>query len=112
LGGGGIIWDYDRILTSRDIVLTVPASGASPQTAVTDTQFTASVSWEDVTNGVTPFTGTFASGNTYRAVITVTPVEGYTLVGIRARHFTVNGAVPAAANAVSSGVVGMDFTVP
>ncbi|MDR2899894.1 MAG: hypothetical protein LBV20_00035 [Treponema sp.] len=112
LGGGGIIWVYDRVITSRNITITVPAAGETPQTEFINGQFTASVSWADLTNSVDPFSGVFVSGNQYRAVITVIPLKGYTLVGVRPGHFTVNGASPTTTNTLSSGFVEMLFTVP
>jgi hypothetical protein len=112
LGGGGIIWVYDRVITSRNIVITIPAAGETPQTEFVNGQFTAAILWADVSNSVDPFSGAFISGNTYRAFITITPLKGYTLTGVRPGLFTVNSGVPTKSNLLSSGHVEMDFTVP
>ena len=62
-------------------VLTAPAAGASPVTELSaaDGSWTASVVWTDASGNVVSSSDTFGYSTTYRAGITVTPAEGYSL---------------------------------
>jgi len=75
-----------------------PATGGSPATAITETaQYTGAVTWSD--NPVV-----FAASTTYTATITLTAKTGFTLQGVAADFFTVEGATPVN-NPANSGVV-------
>ena len=74
-----------------------PAFGATPVTTITETdQYTGIVSWNS-----TP--ATFAASTVYTATITLTAKVGFTLTGVAANSFMVEGAT--ATNEVNSGVV-------
>ncbi len=70
--------------------LTIPATGATPVTSITDAQFTGTVTWS-------PADATFAASTGYTATVTLTPASGYTLSGF-AGTFTVAGATSVANN--------------
>jgi len=68
--------------------VTAPVKGAAPVTAITENeQFTGTVTWAPAITG-----GKFAAGTVYTATITLTPKTGYTLTGVPADFFTVEGA--------------------
>ena len=77
--------------------VTVPATGATPVTSITETaQYTGTVVWE-------PEDVTFLENTSYTATITLTPKAGYTLSGVTANYFTVAGA--ASSNTANSGII-------
>jgi len=78
--------------------VTAPTVGGTPVTAITPTaQYTGVVAW-------TPVATTFAGEKVYAAKITLTAKEGYTLTGVTANFFTVEGATTVP-NEADSGVV-------
>ena len=77
--------------------ITAPVAGETPATAVTETeQFTGTVAW-------TPADAVFEE-KVYTAVITLTAKAGYTLEGVPADFFIVDGA-NTVTNAANNGVV-------
>ncbi|MDR3172246.1 MAG: hypothetical protein LBU17_11610 [Treponema sp.] len=80
----------DAVITVHDISLNRPATGQSPVTQIANTQYTGRVEWKDEVGGTTP--DTFKAYTKYTATITLTPKSGYTLDGVAANFFTVNGA--------------------
>jgi hypothetical protein len=94
--------------------LTAPAKGAAPDSAIDDNiQYTGAVEWvSDNANSISqPLT--FAIGGTYTARITLTPKDGYTLRGVRADSFNVDGAPvgTAVTNPVNSGEITVTFPI-
>jgi hypothetical protein len=78
--------------------VTVPETGATPVTTITETaQYTGTVTW-------TPTDNPFQGSTVYTATITLTPKAGFTLTGVAANFFTVTGAA-IVTNTTDSGVV-------
>lgn len=78
--------------------VTVPVNGATPVTTITDTaQYTGIVSWSG-----TP--AAFEASTEYTATITLEAKAGYTLDGVTANFFTVEGA-SLVRNSANSGIV-------
>ncbi|MCL2151438.1 MAG: CotH kinase family protein [Oscillospiraceae bacterium] len=85
--------------------VTVPVAGAAPVTVIAETyQYTGAVVWSPAVS-----VG-FANNTVYTATITLTAKTGYTLTGVAANFFTVDGAA-SVSNAASSGVVTVVFPV-
>lgn len=77
--------------------VTVPATGAIPDLAVTAIdQYTGSIAWS-------PDVSPYAASTPYTAIITLTAGSGYTFAGVAADSFIVPGATTT--NLVNSGVV-------
>ena len=77
--------------------VTAPVTGGTPVTTPIETaQYTGTVVWNE-----SP--ATFAGDTVYTATITITPKSGFTLDGVAANLFTVDGAT--ATNTANSGVV-------
>jgi len=75
-----------------------PVTGATPVTTITPTaQYTGTVTWSGSPS-------TFAGATVYTAWITLTPKASYTLTGVAANFFTVDGATTDT-NPANSGVV-------
>ncbi|MDR3342037.1 MAG: hypothetical protein LBT14_04475 [Treponema sp.] len=92
----------DTVITIQAISLNRPATGQMPVTQIQPTeQYTGTVSWQDGA-GHTP--NQFSADTGYTAIITLTPQSGYTLDGVAANFFTVNGATKTT-NSAQSGVV-------
>ncbi|MBA7590931.1 hypothetical protein ES708_33075 [subsurface metagenome] len=84
--------------------VTAPVTGATPVTAIDETvQYTGAVTWEPAV------VGTFAAVTVYTATITLTPKAGYTLTGVEADFFTVDGEAVDVANVANSGEVSVIF---
>ncbi|MDR0472620.1 MAG: polysaccharide deacetylase family protein [Treponema sp.] len=78
-----------------------PKTGATPVKAITaSSQFTGTVEW-------TPDHTVFLTSTQYTASITLTPIKGYTLQGVNANFFKVNGAETT--NSAGTGVVTAKF---
>jgi len=78
--------------------VTAPVTGATPVTAITETtQYTGTVTWSPDND---PFQGSVI----YTATITLRAKTGYTLTGVAADFFTVDGATTVT-NAADSGVI-------
>ena len=83
--------------------VTPPVTGATPVTAITDTdQFTGTVAWADADGNAVG--ATFEDATVYTATITLAAKEGFTFEGVEADFFTVAGATEFN-NAANSGVV-------
>jgi hypothetical protein len=81
--------------------LTAPVAGEPAVTAITESaQFTGTVTWEPAL----PEDGRFAYNTAYKATITITPKQGYTLLGIPKNFFNVV-AMTGETNAKDSGDV-------
>ena len=77
--------------------VTGPVTSETPVTEIVETeQYTGTVTWS-------PAHSTFAPGTKYTATITLTPKPGYTLTGVPADYFAVDGAD--CTNAADSGVI-------
>ncbi len=85
-------------IPTREIAgVTAPVAGATPVATIADTaEYTASIEWS-------PVDATFAGTVAYTATITLTPKTGYTLTGVGADFFKVDGAITT--NEANSGVV-------
>lgn len=81
--------------------LTAPVTGATPVTSLSNSQYTAGVTWS-------PAASTFAPATAYTATVTLTPASGYTLTGITANQFMVSGAT-SSTNSANSGSVSVHF---
>ena len=93
----------DIITISAIQGVTIPVTGETPVTAITETvQYTGIVTWS-------PNHTTFAASTDYTATITLTAKPGYTLQGVGANFFTVAGTSPVATNLADSGVVSAKF---
>ena len=78
--------------------VTAPVKGATPVTVIRETtQYTGAVTWNPIPGAV------FAPNTEYAATITLTPKTGYTLQGVAADFFKVEGAT--ATNNSDSGTV-------
>ena len=87
----------DPIVTTRNVTITAPVTGATPQTTIADNgQFSTSITWSGSPS-------TFASNNAYTATVTVTPSGSYTLTGVSANFFTVNGNAATSGNLANAG---------
>jgi hypothetical protein len=97
---------YDTNLTNR---LPKPVHGASPLAAFGGPQYTGAVSWKDSNNQ--HFAGTFQTGMSYAAVVTLTPKAGYTFLGIKQNVFTHAAALSGGVtNAAGSGTITINFS--
>ena len=73
------------IVTTANISITAPATGATPVASIASNgQYTTAITWSD-----SP--ARFAANTVYTATVTVTPIAGYTLTGVAANLFRVNG---------------------
>jgi hypothetical protein len=96
-GGGG-----PTVITTKAIPgVTKPATGGTPVTTITATQYNGTVTWA-------PDDATFEASTVYTATITLTANAGYTLIGVSADFFTVAGA-STVNNTANSGVVTAEF---
>lgn len=85
--------------------VTAPVAGEKPVTAITDTeQYTGKVTWRP---GIAQ-DGTFAANTNYTAEITLEPKKGYTMSGVPADFFEVEGA-ERAENKIDSGIIEASF---
>ncbi len=86
-------------ISTMDIAgVTSPATGVTPVLTIADTtEYSATIAWS-------PSDTPFAPNTTYTATILITPKPGYTLTGVVANFFTVDGATTAT-NSADSGVV-------
>ena len=91
-------------ITTRNVVVTAPALGATPQTSIADNgQYTATVTWSGSPS-------TFAANTIYTATVNISPKTEYTLAGVAANFFTINGNSATIANLVNAG--SFQFTFP
>lgn len=79
--------------------VTAPVTDATPVTEVTETdEYTGTVIWS-------PNDNPFLASTPYTATITLAPKTGYTLTGITADFFTVEGTSVHATNSADSGII-------
>jgi len=102
----------EKTIDSLDVKgLKAPVGGATPVRSISSAQYTGTVRWFVNTAGDNKndelVSGTFKSGVQYRAIITLTPKSGWTLRGITANAFTVEGAT--ATNSANAGVINAVF---
>ena len=96
-----------KTIDMKDIPVTFPATGKTPiKTITSTTQYTGDVSWKDAAGN--SFTGAFAGGQSYTATITLKVKDGYTVQGVTANSFTVEGA-KSVTNLANSGVITVTF---
>jgi uncharacterized repeat protein (TIGR02543 family) len=82
--------------------VTPPVTGVTPVTTISGAQYTGTVTWAPAVDG------TFAALTPYTATITLTAKDGFTLQGVAANFFTVEGATTVS-NAANSGVITAAF---
>ena len=89
-------------MTTGEITeVTAPVAGATPVATIAETEaYTASIEWS-------PGDAIFAGEKIYTATITLKPKPGYTLTGVPANSFSVDGATTK--NDPDSGVVTAEF---
>lgn len=97
----GRLPDDSQITLSVNIAavpgMTVPVRCAVPTEVIGTDQYTGTIVW-------IPADSSFDGDTTYTAVITLTPKVGYTLIGVPANFFTVEGA-DSVSNAADTGVI-------
>ena len=87
--------------------VTAPTRGTSPNTtAINTTQYTGAVAWHTETG--TAVSGNFAASTIYKAVVTLSVKNGYTLNGVAENSFTYTGATTVT-NAANSSIVTITF---
>ena len=72
--------------TNLGSVISAPYKGGTPTATASLGQYTAAISWETVSGEA--LAGTFDPSTVYKAVIVLSPREGYTLSGLDAGSFT------------------------
>lgn len=92
--------------TNLTSMVSMPYRGGSPQTAVDQTEYSGTVSWETESGGA--LDGNFAPGTVYRATIALTPKAGYTLSGLIGESFIYTGSQSVRFN-VTAGTVAILF---
>ena len=93
----GVVANWTAIVPGGPITnlaiggVTPPVTGATPSTTVTGggDQWTATIAWF---SNNTPAGSTFSANTTYRALITITPTDPWTLAGVANPGFTVANA--------------------
>lgn len=92
------------VITTRNVTIAAPVLGATPQASNSDNgQYSTSISWSGSPS-------TFAANTAYTATVTITPDATYTLTGVSANFFTINGGAPTSGNLVNAG--SFTFTFP
>lgn len=92
------------LITTRNVTITAPVLGATPQLSNSDNgQFSTSISWSGSPS-------TFAANTTYTATVSILPNATFTLTGVAANFFTVNGGSPSSGNLINAG--SFTFTFP
>lgn len=93
--------EAERVTVTEPAVVGIPApiAGEKPVYGINGEQFTGTITWSpDLIDSK------FGPQTVYTATITLTPRVGYTLSGVAANFFTVEGAT-SVSNAANSGVV-------
>jgi len=107
-GGGGREEEVGgpSVITEDTILgITIPEKGETPVTDITENeQYSGTVAWSTNQYADDVDMITFAAATVYTATITLTPKSGYTLEGVEADFFKVNGAV-SVNNDVNSGII-------
>ena len=93
--------EAERVKVTESAIegILVPVAGEYPVYGIEGKQFTGEIIWKPKLND-----SKFGPQTTYTATITLTPKVGYTLDGVAANFFTVEGAT-SVSNAANSGVV-------
>jgi len=92
-------------ITTANVIVATPVTGATPVSSIiSNGQYTTAITW----NGSPT---TFASNTVYTATVTVTPIFGYTLTGVAANLFTVNGESSTVGNLTGAGSFTKTFPV-
>lgn len=87
----------------RNVVVPIPARDETPVTSIArNNEYSATVAWNGSPTA-------FASNTVYTATITITPNSGFTLTGLTANFFRVNGNIVSTPNAANSGVFSHSF---
>ena len=97
--------EVERVKVTAPAVVGIPApiAGEKPVYRINGEQFTGTITWSpDLIDSK------FGPQTVYTATITLTPKVGYTLSGVAANFFTVEGAT-SVSNAANSGVVTATF---
>ncbi len=103
LGQDNTFKTFTTINQPSIIGISAPVADTSPSTVLSgNEQYTGTISWNTIGD-------TFVSGISYTATITLAPTQGYTLEGIPANFFKVDGATTT--NDANSGVVKAVFPV-
>jgi len=86
-------------ITSANVAIAAPVTGAVPVTAFADPggQWDAAITWSPAVSGA------FAPAITYTATIAIMPRAGFTLTDVTANFFTINGSAPTSANLADAG---------
>lgn len=97
--------EAERVKVTESAIegILVPVAGEYPVYGIEGKQFTGEIIWKPKLND-----SKFGPQTTYTATITLTPKVGYTLSGVAANFFTVEGAT-SVSNAANSGVVTATF---
>jgi len=90
------------VTTAAIAGVSAPATGGTPVTSIETAQYTGTVVWTPTVSDV------FVAGTTYTATITLTAKTDYTLLGVTAEFFTVEGSITTSYDA-NSGVVTATF---
>ena len=97
--------EVERVTVTKPAIvgISAPTAGEKPVYNIKGEQFTGTITW-------TPdlIDSKFGPQTVYTATITLTPKVGYTLSGVAANFFTVEGAT-SVSNAANSGVVTATF---
>jgi hypothetical protein len=107
---GVVTAEFPAIISEYAIRIGEPMAGEMPATDLGWTIQTAgaSVTWK-VTSSGAPHSGPFAVTSGYTATVNIVPRNGYTLHGVPANYFTVEGA-SSTSNDANSGIVTAAFT--
>ena len=89
--------------------IAAPALRATPSTTgFNNDQYTAAITGWYYNDDNTPITGALVASRAFRAAVTITPKDGYTLTGVPANAFVHSSAV-GGSNAAGSGAVTLNF---
>ena len=91
------------VISTKNVLVTSPVLGATPMTSISDNgQYTATISWSGSPS-------TFAANTSYTATVTIVPDSTFTLTGIAANYFTINGGAPTSGNLINAGSFSYTF---
>jgi hypothetical protein len=94
---------------SLTINIPTPFYGGTPVMTFAGPQYTGTVDWHEGAGTDTPYSGLFASGVVYTALVTLAAEPGRTFIGVGADAFTHAGAPGGVTNEADSGVVTIVF---
>lgn len=95
----------DVLVSATDLTTLVymPSRGGAPQTAVDQGEYSGTISWE--TEAGETLEGNFAPDTVYRAVIALSPKEGYTFSGLSGDSFAHTGGQAITFNVTAATVI-------